>query len=143
MLEINKQKMAYALLGEKVPIYETDDDGNIKYITVDGKKVPVETGDYETGYGKPVTFYASISNKLDDVLAKEFGIDQSSNYAQIVADKDVLPLSVGSLIWKKSTIGYKDMANSIIDANTADYTVMGVADEGLTVDLFLLQKNVK
>lgn len=143
MLEINKQKMAYALLGEKVPIYETDDDGNIKYITVDGKKVPVETGEYETGYGKPVTFYASISNKLDDVLAKEFGIDQSSNYAQIVADKDVLPLSVGSLIWKKSTIGYKDMANSIIDANTADYTVMGVADEGLTVDLFLLQKNVK
>lgn len=143
MLEINKQKMAYALLGEKVPIYETDDDGNIKYITVDGKKVPVETGEYETGYGKPVTFYASISNKLDDVLAKEFGIDQSLNYAQIVADKDVLPLSVGSLIWKKSTIGYKDMANSIIDANTADYTVMGVADEGLTVDLFLLQKNVK
>lgn len=143
MLEINKQKMAYALLGEKVPIYETDDDGNIKYITVDGKKVPVETGEYETGYGKPVTFYASISNKLDDVLAKEFGIDQSSNYAQIVADKDVLPLSVGSLIWKKSTIGYKYMANSIIDANTADYTVMGVADEGLTVDLFLLQKNVK
>lgn len=143
MLEINKQKMAYALLGEKVPIYETDDDGNIKYITVDGKEVPVETGEHETGYGKPVTFYASINNKLDDVLAKEFGIDQSSNYAQIVADKDVLPLYVGSLIWKKSTIGYKDMANSIIDANTADYTVMGVADEGLTVDLFLLQKNVK
>jgi hypothetical protein len=143
MLEINKQKMAYALLGEKVPIYETDDDGNIKYITVDGKEVPVETGEYETGYGKPVTFYASINNKLDDVLIKEFGVDQSSNYAQIVTDKGALPLVVGSPIWKKSAVGYKDIAKTIVDANTADYTVLGVADEGLTVDLFLLQKNVK
>ena len=138
MLDINKQKMAYSLQNVRVPIYDTDEDGNIKYITVDGVKVPVATG-----YSKPVFFYASINNKLDDVLIKEFGIDQSSNYAQIVTDKGALPLAVGSLIWKKSAIGYKDIAKTIVDANTADYTVLGVADEGLTVGLFLLQKNVK
>ena len=143
MLDINKQKMAYSLKNVRVPIYDTDEDGNIKYITVDGVKVPVDTGESTTGYSKPVFFYASINNKLDDVLIKEFGVDQSSNYAQIVTDKGSLPLVVGSPIWKKSAVGYKDIAKTIVDANTADYTVLGVADEGLTVDLFLLQKNVK
>lgn len=56
MLDINKQKMAYSLQNVRVPIYDTDEDGNIKYITVDGVKVPVDTGEYTTGYSKPVFF---------------------------------------------------------------------------------------
>ena len=31
MLEINKQKMSYSQQSGKVPVYVTDDDGNIEY----------------------------------------------------------------------------------------------------------------
>ena len=75
------------------------------------------------------------------MLVKEFGIDDSSSYCQIVTNKGYLPIKSGDYIWKKSNVG-RD-ADGLVDANTADYIVKGVADEGLTVDLFLLQKNVK
>ena len=90
-----------------------------------------------------MVFYSSISNKLSEALIKEFGVDNSTNFVQIVEDKGKLPLSVGSLVWKRSDVRYKDEENTIVDENSADYIVKGVADEGLTVDLFLLQKNVK
>ncbi len=140
MLDINKQKMFYAKQIGQVPLYETDDDGNIRYITVDGNRIPVETGEYTTRYAEPVQFYASISNKLSEALIKEFGVDNSTNFVQIVANKDALPLSVGDLVWKRSEVKYKA---EMVDATSCDYIVKGVADEGLTVDLFLLQKNVK
>lgn len=134
-LQRNKQSMKYALQGVEIPIYEyyTDDDGN---------QIPIETGETKQGYYSPVSFSASINNKLDEVLIKEFGIDDTTKFAQLVTAKNVLPLTVGSLIWKKSEVGYEDTEHTIVDATTADYTVMGVADEGLNFDLFLLQRNV-
>ena len=69
MLDINKQKMIYALKDGRTPVYQLNKDGSIKYIIVDGK--------------------------------------------------------------------------TIIDETSCDYIVKGVADEGLTADLFLLQKNVR
>lgn len=143
MLESNKQKMFYSLIDGKIPVYELDKDGKVKTVNVDGKEIPKKTGEYRTGYKKPVCFFANISNELDEAMAKSFGTDDSTNYVQICAKKDALPLTEGSLIWKKSAIAYEDIGNTIIDANSADYTVKGVADEGLTVDLFLLQRNVK
>ena len=115
MLDINKQKMLYSLPNGRGP----------------------ET---ETAYEEPVKFFANISNKLSEALMKEFGIDQSTNYVQIASDKGRLPLTVGSLVWKKSSVAHKNLRP---DPKSADYKVIGVADEGLTVDLFLLQKNVK
>ena len=92
-LASNKQSMEYSLQGERVPIYETDENGNIIYYTdSDGNKIPMK---------------------------------------------------VGSVIWKKSEVGYKDEAKTIVDETTADYTVKGIADEGMSEDLFLLQRNVK
>ena len=156
MLKINQQEMTYSLIGEEVPEYETDENGNIKYdgytdddgnfipyLDEDGNKIPLPTGGMTTSYEKPEKFKASINNKLDEVLVKEFGIDNSTLYAQIVADKGALPLTVGSLVWKRSEVKYKDDDKTIVDSLSADYTVKGVADEGLTADLFLLQKNVK
>ena len=140
MLDINRQKMFYSKQIGQVPVYDTDEDGNLKYITVDGNKVPIETGEYTTGYDVPVPFYSSISNKLSESLIKEFGVDNSTNFVQIVDDKRKLPLSVGDLVWKKSAVQYKA---AMVDKTSCDYIVKGVADEGLTVDLFLLQKNVK
>ena len=140
-LQSNKQSMKYSLQGERVPIYETDENGNVIYDEVTGK--PIETGEYTTGYSQPVSFFANINNKLNEVVWQDYGIDDSTNYAQIIASKDELPLKVGSVIWKKSEVGYKDEENTIVDETTADYTVKGIADEGMSEDLFLLQRNVK
>jgi hypothetical protein len=140
MLDINKQNMKYSLQGEKVTIYERDENRDIKYIEVAGEKIPVVLRE-TTGFSEPVSFSANISNKLSEVLVKEFGIDDSSSYCQIVTDKGYLPIKAGDVIWKKSKIG-RD-ADGLVDSKTADYVVKGVADEGLTADLFLLQKTVK
>ena len=141
MLDINKQRMMYSRRGQRVIVYEKDDDGNIKYyVDGDGNKIPL-IADEKIGYSEPNEFYANISNKLSEALVKEFGIDDSSTYVQIVTDKGYLPLTAGDMVWKKSAVGYENDGG--IDPLTADYTVRGVADEGLTVDLFLLQKVVK
>lgn len=143
-LASNKQSMKYSLQGERVPIYETDENGNIVYYTdSDGNKIPIETGEYTTGYLQPIPFLANINNKLNEVVWKDYGIDDSTNYAQIVTSKDELPLKVGSVIWKNSEVCYKDDDRTIVDETTADYTVKGIADEGMSEDLFLLQRNVK
>lgn len=144
VLEQNQQKMYYSLQDGQIPIYEsyTDDDGNIIYILDDdGNKI--ETGEYQTGYTKPIPFNACINNKLNEVVWQDYGIDDSTNYAQILVSKGTLPLKAGSVIWKKSEIAYKDNDNTIPDESSADYTVKGVADEGLNFDLFLLKRNVK
>lgn len=153
MLDINKQRMQYSLQGQRFTVYDRDDDGNIiytyytdsdgnkiYYLDDDGNKIP-QNIEEKTGFSEPVTFFANISNKLSEVLVKEFGIDDSSSYCQIVTNKGYLPIKSGDYIWKKSNVG-RD-ADGLVDVNTADYIVKGVADEGLTVDLFLLQKNVK
>lgn len=150
----NKQSMKYAIQIGEVPIYNRDEngeiiyehyedsDGNIiYYLDENGNKIPSETGEYEIGYSDPVSFLANISNKLNEVVWAEYGIDNSTNYAQILADKGVLPLKAGSVIWKKSDVGIKESGS--VDDSTADYVVKGVADEGQNFDLFLLQRNLK
>ena len=141
MLDINKQKMQYSKQGQRVIIYERDDDGNVKYyVDTDGNKIPL-VADEKIGFSEPVEFRANISNKLSEVLVKEFGIDDSSTYVQIVTDQGYLPLKSGDIVWKQSKV--ERDSDGLVDPLTADYTVKGVADEGLTVDLFLLQKVVK
>lgn len=143
-LQANKQAMKYSLQGERVPIYETDENGSIIYYTdSDGNKIPIETGEYTTGYSQPVVFFGNINNKLNEVVWKDYGVDDSTNFAQLIVSKGELPLKAGSVIWKKSEVGYKDEAKTIVDITTSDYTVKGIADEGMSEDLFLLQRNVK
>lgn len=140
MLHINKQKMKYSLQGKRIEVYERDQDGNIKFYESDsGEKIPLIKKEV-VGFSEPTIFYANINNKLSEVLAKQFGIDDSTNYAQIITDKGALPIKAGDLIWKKSDVKYDE--DGIVDSTSSDYTVMGVADEGLTVDLFLLKRNV-
>ena len=143
-LQANKQAMKYSLQDGQIPIYETDDDGNIIYYTdSEGNQIPIETGEYTTGYSQPVSFFANINNKLNEVVWQDYGVDNSTNFAQIVVSKGELPLKSGSVIWKKSEVGYKDEEKTIVDDKTCDYIVKGVADEGMSEDLFLLQRNVK
>ena len=79
-LASNKQSMKYSLQGERVPIYETDENGNIVYYTdSDGNKIPIETGESTTGYSQPVSFFGNISMSGGEVDSVEFGIDVSGN----------------------------------------------------------------
>lgn len=143
-LKSNQQLMYYSLQDGEVPIYETDSEGNIIYYEDgEGNRIPIETGETTVGYTEPKKFLANITNKLNEVVWQDYGIDDSTNYAQIIVSKGTLPLKAGSVIWKKSEIGYKDDAHTIPDESTADYVVKGVADEGLSEDLFLLKRNVK
>lgn len=136
-LNKNKQKMFYSLVIGKTPVYAKDENGDIKYIEVDGVRVPVETGDYETLYGNPIEFKANISSTLASAAFKPFGVDNSANMATICCDKGYLDLKIGAIIWKSSSVQYKD---NLVDGSSADFVVKGIDIEGLNNDLFLLER---
>lgn len=126
-LQSNKQKMYYSLQNGQVPIYETDEDGNIIYYTdSDGNKIPMETGEYTTGYSEPVSFFGNIAMSGGEAESVEFGIDVSGYDATLVVDKGIIPIDETSLIWHTSEVGYKDSEKTIVDGNTADYKVIAV-----------------
>lgn len=126
-LASNKQSMKYSLQGERAPIYETDENGNIIYYTdSDGNQIPMETGEYTTGYSQPVSFFANIAMSGGEVDSVEFGIDVSGYDATLVVDKGMIPIDETSLIWHTSEVEYKDEEKTIVDENTADYKVIAV-----------------
>lgn len=129
--------------GNKIPVYERDEDGNIKYMFIDGVAVPVESGEYEPEYSKPVQFFNGIAGKLSKSVIKAFGIDDSSTYAQMDTLANEYPFEKGTYIWRKSKIGYKDLEKKIVDVSTADYMIENVLDEGLNVWNYLLQRTLK
>lgn len=132
--------MKYSNFIEDEIVYQTDENGNVKTITVDGVEVPIKKG-VRSGYTEVQEFKAVITNKLAEIIIQEFGIDDSTNYAQITAKKGYLKLKKGGRVWKKSEVAYTD--DETIDENSADYICKGVADEGIDFDLFLLQKIIK
>ena len=80
-LDINKQKMTYALPTGQQPKYELDSDGNIAYegymgedglfvpyLDDDGNKIPKLTGDTIDTYSAPVIFYSCLSPPLEAFL---------------------------------------------------------------------------
>lgn len=138
-LQVNRQKMIYAIKKGRVPIYEVDEQENIIYMEIGGNKIPSETGEFEIGYSEPKEFMANINSNLHESIVRAFGIDDSSDYAQIVASKGLFDFNVGTLIWKKSSVKYKDAGKTRIEPTSADYEVRGVLDEGLSQDIFFLK----
>lgn len=137
--------MYYALAIGKTPIYQLDENGDKILIHVDeeGTAHYQETGEEEILYSKPVPFKNGISGKLSEVLVKEFGIDDTSLYAEMDMQANKYPMDAGSLIWRKSEIKYKDAEKTIPDKTSCDYIVAGVLDEGLNVWQYLLRRNLK
>lgn len=129
--------------GNRIPIYERDEDGNIKCIEIDGEQVPVESGEYEPEYAKPVAFSNGISGQLSKSLVKAFGIDDSSTYAQMDCLANQYLFGKGTYIWRKSKVGYKDASKTIVDVSTADYLIENVLDEGLNIWNYLLKRTLK
>lgn len=142
MLRKNMQPMKYSLQDGRVPIYERDENGDIVYIEVDGEKIPVETGEYETGYSAPVDFMGNISMSGGEAEAKEFGMDIGDFDAVIVLEKDAIPITETSIIWHTSPVKYKDEQNTIVDSKSADYAVKRVSPS-LNFTKVLLQRIVK
>lgn len=142
LLRKNMQPMKYSLQDGRVPIYERDENGDIVYIEVDGQKIPVETGEYETGYSAPVDFMGNISMSGGEAEAKEFGMDIGDFDAVIVLEKDTIPITETSIIWHTSPVKYKDEQNTIVDSKSADYAVKRVSPS-LNFTKVLLQRIVK
>lgn len=142
LLRKNMQPMKYSLQDGRVPIYETDENGDIVYIEVDGQKIPVETGEYETGYSAPVDFMGNISMSGGEAEAKEFGMDIGDFDAVIVLEKDAIPITETSIIWHTSPVKYKDEQNTIVESKSADYAVKRVSPS-LNFTKVLLQRIVK
>lgn len=142
LLRKNMQPMKYSLQDGRVPIYERDENGDIVYIEVDGQKIPVETGEYETGYSAPVDFMGNISMSGGEAEAKEFGMDIGDFDAVIVLEKDAIPITETSIIWHTSPVKYKDEQNTIVDSKSADYAVKRVSPS-LNFTKVLLQRIVK
>ena len=136
------QQMKYSLQDGRVPIYERDENGDIVYIEVDGEKIPVETGEYETGYSAPVDFMGNISMSGGEAEAKEFGMDIGDFDAVIVLEKDAIHITETSIIWHTSPVKYKDEQNTIVDSKSADYAVKRVSPS-LNFTKVLLQRIVK
>lgn len=134
--------MKYSLQDGRVPIYERDENGDIVYIEVDGEKIPVETGEYETGYSAPVDFMGNISMSGGEAEAKEFGMDIGDFDAVIILEKDAIPITETSIIWHTSPVKYKDEQNTILDSKSADYAVKRVSPS-LNFTKVLLQRIVK
>lgn len=136
------QQMKYSLQDGRVPIYERDENGDIVYIEVDGQKIPVETGEYGTGYSAPVDFMGNISMSGGEAEAKEFGMDIGDFDAVIVLEKDAIHITETSIIWHTSPVKYKDEQNTIVDSKSADYAVKRVSPS-LNFTKVLLQRIVK
>lgn len=140
MLNQNKQKMYYALLGQEVPVYETDDYGNIKYIDIDGEKVPVESGDTEIGYSEPVEFLGNIAMSGGESEAVEFGLNVGDYQAVLVMAKGEIPIDETSRIWFGSEP--KLNPDGTADKYSADYTVIKLSPSQ-NVDKYVLKAVVK
>lgn len=141
MLDSNKQKMYYALQIGEVPVYQKDDDGNTIYYTdSEGNKIPLETGEYRIGYGKPVEFFGNIAMSGGESEAVEFGLNLGDYSSVLITDKDYIPLNETSQIWHTTEPVMND--DGTVDEFTADYTIVKLSPS-LNVDKYVLKKVVK
>ena len=140
-LNQNKQKLYYALLDNVVPIYETDDDGNIIYYEdEEGNKIPLETGDTKIIYSKPIEFYGNIAMSGGEVETQEFGLNLADYEAILILGKNTLPITETSLIWH--TGEPKKNSENNTDEYSADYRIVKISPS-LNFDKYVLKKVVK
>lgn len=132
----NKQKLYYATYSDEISVYETDEDGEIKYTEVDGEQIPIQIG-IVAGYNEPVIFYANIAKSGGEAEAMEYGFDIGSYQAVLSSSDMTLSINEMSRIWHMSEPRYN--ADGSVDGDSADYQVL--ADKSsLNVKKFLLKQ---
>lgn len=118
-LKKNKQKLYYATYSDEIPVYETDDDGKIKYTKVDGELIPIPIGTM-AGYNKPVVFYANISAGKGDVQADVFG--SSVDYSRTISTCDMdCPITKLTRLWIGCEPQYNE--DGSVNGDSANYEV--------------------
>lgn len=105
LLKQNQQHFYYAQFNNKVPILDSEG---------------YETGDYETGYSAPVSFYANISagkgSSQEEVFGKEI------DFTRTICTTDMTcPINEHSLIWIETEPVLRP--DGTADPDSADYTV--------------------
>ena len=141
MLGQNQQKLYYSLRDTEIPVYERDEYGNIIYYEdSEGNKIPLETGETEIGYGKPVKFFGNIAMSGGESEAVEYGLDLSQYSAVLVTDKGLIPIDETSRIWHTTEPVVNE--NGYADEFSADYMVVKLSPS-LNVDKYVLKKVVK
>ena len=140
----NQQKMYYALYDKEIPIYATDEQGNIIYDSYTTEEGEIITYPHEiervSGYTKPEEFMGNIAMSGGEAEAVEFGIDLSQYSAVLITEKDLLPISETSRIWFESEPVYN--ADGTVNGDKADYMVVAVKPS-LNYTKYLLNKIVK
>lgn len=124
-----RQRMYYALLVGKEPVFERDEYGNIVYIYHKGDQIPVETGETNDIYSSPIEFYNSISGELTENELQAFGVQATAN-AKMTYKRGQYPFRTGTLIWKQSEVKFLDEEKKKVDPTSADFRVIGVMNEG-------------
>lgn len=142
----NKQRLKYALQNGSVPVYETDDEGNIIYYEdSDGNRIPMETGETTVGYSEPVVFFGNIAMSGGEIKEQEYGLSVADYDAVLIMAKDEIPISETSRIWFESEVGYKqvlfDYPTVIVDGDTADFRVLAIKPSLNTVKYVLRRIN--
>ena len=143
-LRRNKQAMKYSIKGERQPIYELDEFGNMIVEKVDdeGNVYYRETGSYTSNWSNPTVFYGNIAMSGGEAEAQEFGLSVADYNAVISMAKDEVPLTLGALIWLNSEVLYKDEENINLDETSADFTVIK-ASESINEVKYILKAVVK
>lgn len=134
MPRANMENFFYSLYQEKTTEYKTDADGNVIYVTVNGKQKPIER-ELPAHYTDPKSFKASITMRGGNVEAVEFGVDVSNYSAIITTPKGMLDITETSIIWHKSKPKYKK--DGSVDESSADYRVIKCTSS-LYYDRFVL-----
>ena len=138
VLKKNEQTLYYANYLGEVPVYATDDDGNILTQTIDGETVQV-IDSYRQGYSEATEFSANISFNSGETAMSEFGLNPSQYNAVINATKGMFPFDEQTLIWHTSPVEYDD--NDRVKPESADYRVIAIKTS-LNEERFILKKRV-
>ena len=122
-LKKNTRRLWYSNYSGDVPILDENGD---------------ETGDYDSGYSTPVSFYASLSASKGNAYADVFGTNL--DYSRTLSTVENLPIKEESLVWSSEPVVNAD---GTVNEESADYTVAGIADglNGLVVALKARKKN--
>ena len=117
-IETSLAGIGYTYDAEK-KVYDRDEDGNIKYIEIDGEKIAVEIGT-EPGYNDPVLFYANISAGKGDVQVDVFG--SSVDYSRTISTCDMdCPITKLTRLWIGCEPQYNE--DGSVNGDSANYEV--------------------
>ena len=136
--DANKVKLFYATWAEKSTEYQRDENGNIKYVSVNGKDRPIEKV-VPAHFSNPIMFEASINMGGKYAENVEFGIDASAYTAVITTPKDLVNITETSIIWHTSEPQFKD---GYVDETSCDYHVVKKTTS-ILYDRYILAKRVK